>query len=261
MLIDCFLFYNEMDMLHLHLEELYDIVDKFILVESTTTFVGNPKELFFEKYKDRYYKYIDKIIHVIVEDTPKTNNPWITEKFQRDAINRGLLQIDISDKDLIIISDVDEIPDTVTMSRLCEEGLTKPISLEMDFYYYNFKCRNVNKWYHVKVVPYNIYKEYPYPDNIRRSTYDVVEKGGWHLSYFGTPEFISNKLSNFSHQEYNNSLYNDTENIKTCIKEGSDLFSRQNEKFEKIETTYLPKNYKLYLLFEKYRCITEVVDR
>src|SRR6056300_943618 len=245
MLVDCFLFYNELDMLHLHLEELYDTVDKFVLVESTTTFVGNPKELFFEKHKDRYSKYLDKIVHVIVKDTPKMNNPWNAERFQRDAIDRGLSQLDLKDEDIIIIGDVDEIPDTTTLNTLREEGLRKPVSLEMDFYYYNFKCRNVDKWYHAKVIPYTIYKQYPHPDNIRRSTCDKVEKGGWHLSYFGTPEFISNKLSNFSHQEYNNSTYNDTEIIKKRVEEGGDLFGRPDSKFEQVETTYLPKNHTL----------------
>ena len=213
-----------MDMLHLHLEELYDVVDKFVLVESTTTFVGNPKELFFEKHRDRYSKYLDKIVHVVVDDTPKMNNPWNAERFQRDAIDRGLSQIDLNDHDIIIIGDVDEIPDVDTLSRLHEEGLARPMSLEMDFYYYNFKCRNVDKWYHGKVVPFKVYKQYPQPDNIRRSKCDTVEKGGWHLSYFGTPEFISNKLTNFSHQEYNNPTYNDTEIIKKRVEEGGDLF-------------------------------------
>ena len=245
MLVDCFLFYNEMDMLHLHLEELYDVVDKFVLVESTTTFVGNPKELFFEKHRDRYSKYLDKIVHVVVDDTPKMNNPWNAERFQRDAIDRGLSQIDLNDHDIIIIGDVDEIPDVDTLSRLHEEGLARPMSLEMDFYYYNFKCRNVDKWYHGKVVPFKVYKQYPQPDNIRRSKCDTVEKGGWHLSYFGTPEFISNKLTNFSHQEYNNPTYNDTEIIKKRVEEGGYLFGRPDSKFEQVETTYLPKNYTL----------------
>tara|TARA_B110000503_G_scaffold141228_1_gene234103 strand:- start:2507 stop:3217 length:711 start_codon:yes stop_codon:yes gene_type:complete len=234
-----------MDILHLHLEELYDTVDKFVLVESTTTFVGNPKELFFETHKDMYTKYLDKIVHVVVDDTPKMNNPWKVEKFQREAIDRGLSKLNLTDDDIIIIGDVDEIPDTTTLNTLREEGLTKPMSLEMDYYYYNFKCRNVGKWDKVKVIPYSIYKQYPHPDNIRSSKYDTIQKGGWHLSYFGTPEFISNKLTNFSHQEYNNPMYNDTEIIKKRMEEGDDLFGRPDSKFEQVETLYLPKNYTL----------------
>lgn len=234
-----------MDMLHLHLEELYDTVDKFILVESTTTFVGNEKNLFFEMNKDRYTKYLDKIVHVVVDDTPKTNNPWVAEQFQRNAFVRGISQLELENTDLIIIGDVDEIPDIDTLTELSSKGLDRVISLEMDFYYYNFTCKNVDKWHSSKVIPYSIYKRYPYPDNLRRSTCDPVKKGGWHLSYFGTPEFISNKLTNFSHQEFNNSMYNDIDKIKNKINEGCDLFGRCDSKFEQVAPDYLPKNYKL----------------
>ena len=53
-IIDCFIFYNELDMLELRLNELYDVVDHFVLVESTKTFVRNDKELYFENYKERF---------------------------------------------------------------------------------------------------------------------------------------------------------------------------------------------------------------
>lgn len=245
MLVDCFLFYNEMDMLHLHLEELYDTVDKFIIVESTTTFIGNKKKLFYELNKDRYVKYTDKIVHVIVSDTPETNNPWVAERFQRNAIDNGLSKLKLNDEDLIIIGDVDEIPDTSTLTKIKNDGLKRPINLEMDFYYYNFNCRNVNKWYSSKVVPYTVYKQFPCPDRIRSSKCDSIKNGGWHLSYFGTPEFISNKLSNFSHQEFNNSNYNDIKIINDRMKRGDDLFGRSDSKFEYVESTYLPNNYLL----------------
>lgn len=245
MLVDCFLFYNEMDMLHLHLEELYDTVDTFVIVESTTTFTGNKKKLFYELNKDRYIKYTDKIVHVTVSDTPETTNPWVAERFQRDAIDRGIGKLTLKDGDLIIIGDVDEIPDTSTLTKIKNEGLMRPMNLEMDFYYYNFTCKNVNKWYSSKVVPYTVYKQYPCPDRIRSSTCDSIKNGGWHLSYFGTPEFISNKLSNFSHQEFNNSTYNDTKLISDRMKRGDDLFGRPDSRFERVESNYLPKNYLL----------------
>jgi len=245
MIVDCFLFYNELDMLTLHLEELYKVVDRFVLVESTTTFIGNTKPLYFNENKNKYSKYLDKIIHVIVEDTPKSDNPWVSEKFQRNAIDRGLSQLDLKNGDIIIIGDVDEISDSETIENISKKGLTRPVSLEMDFYYYNFNCRNVEKWYKTKVVPYIIYKQYPDPDNLRLSSCDTIKNGGWHLSYFGTPEFISNKLSNFSHQEYNNDNYNNIELIKNRIDNNEDLFGTHNSKFEKVESNYLPKNYQV----------------
>lgn len=247
MIVDCFTFYNELDMLHLHLEELYDTVDKFVLVESTTTHVGNKKILYFETNKDRYTKYMDKIIHVVVDDAPECNDAWVPERFQRDAIHRGIIPLNLKDDDIIIIGDVDEIPDTSTLTKLSNQGLTIPMRLEMDFYYYNFKCRNVSKWTHGIVLPYGFYKQNPQPDKLRISLKcDVVKNGGWHLSYFGTPTFISNKLTNFAHQEFNNCNYNDIEKINNCVEKGVDLFGRTDCQFEHVlNTDYLPKNYKL----------------
>ena len=56
-LIDGFVFYNELGLLKYRLDTLYEIVDNFILVESTKTFSGNSKELFYEKNKHLYEKY------------------------------------------------------------------------------------------------------------------------------------------------------------------------------------------------------------
>jgi len=56
-LIDGFVFYNELGLLKYRLDTLYEIVDNFILVESTKTFSGNSKELFYEKNKGLYEKY------------------------------------------------------------------------------------------------------------------------------------------------------------------------------------------------------------
>ena len=56
-IIDCFIFYNEMKMLEFRLKELNDVVDFFVLVESTKTFTGNDKELFFEQNKENFKEY------------------------------------------------------------------------------------------------------------------------------------------------------------------------------------------------------------
>ena len=66
-IIDCFLFYNELELLKFKLKELNDIVDYFVLIESKYTFVGNEKELYYEKNKVLFSEYNHKIIHVIHE--------------------------------------------------------------------------------------------------------------------------------------------------------------------------------------------------
>jgi beta-1,4-mannosyl-glycoprotein beta-1,4-N-acetylglucosaminyltransferase len=90
MIYDCFTFFNELDLLELRLKTLGDIVDRFVLVESTRTFTNQPKPLNFELNKERFQAYLDRIIYVIVDDNPDGDDPWVREQFQRDAVVRGL---------------------------------------------------------------------------------------------------------------------------------------------------------------------------
>lgn len=118
MIYDCITFYNELDLLEVRLHELCDVVDRFVLVEATQTFQGNPKPLFFEEHKHAFSRYADKITHIVVEfpdeaalrshlSTRPPNMTWAREHYQRDQISRGLTKA-LPD-DLIIVSDVDEI--------------------------------------------------------------------------------------------------------------------------------------------------------
>ena len=118
MIYDCITFYNELDLLEVRLHELCDVVDRFVLVEATQTFQGNPKPLFFEVHKHAFSRYADKITHIVVEfpdeaalrshlSTRPPNMTWAREHYQRDQISRGLTKA-LPD-DLIIVSDVDEI--------------------------------------------------------------------------------------------------------------------------------------------------------
>jgi len=104
------MFFNELDMLEIRLNVLNDKVDYFVMVEAKTTHSGEKKELFFEKNKVRFSKFFDKIIYIIVDDMPKIVNGdrWPSDTFQRNAIMRGLKNC--KDNDIIIISDLDEIP-------------------------------------------------------------------------------------------------------------------------------------------------------
>ena len=115
---DCFTFFNELDLLEMRLHILDDAVEHFVLVESTKTHSGETKELVFQKNKDRFSAFSKKIIHIVVSDMPKLDdgNRWVLENFQRDAISRGLSGC--RDDDIILISDLDEIPDLQNISRV-----------------------------------------------------------------------------------------------------------------------------------------------
>ena len=56
-IIDCFTFYNEIELLNYRLNILNEFVDFFVLVESTHTHVGKPKDLYFEKNKEKFHDF------------------------------------------------------------------------------------------------------------------------------------------------------------------------------------------------------------
>lgn len=105
---DCFPFFNELELLQIRLGELNDTVDYFVLVESIETQRGTPKKLFFEENKHLFAPYLHKIIHVAVRENHPEFSMWEREHFQRNCIARGLKNC--KDKDIILISDLDEIP-------------------------------------------------------------------------------------------------------------------------------------------------------
>lgn len=111
---DCFLFYNEFDILDIRLDELSSKIEKFILVESTRTFQNNPKPLYFAENEERYAKYKDKIIHVVVDQFPPFSaigdkDWWEAEIYQRDRIKVGLNACHPNKRDIVIFTDADEI--------------------------------------------------------------------------------------------------------------------------------------------------------
>ena len=119
MIIDCFTFWKELDILEIRLNELYDTVDKFVLVEASRTQSMLPKPYYFEENKSRFEKFLDKIIHVKVDDElDVSKNPWVFDIHQRTCIKRGLSTIEnLSDEDFILVSDVDEIPKSLALKE------------------------------------------------------------------------------------------------------------------------------------------------
>ena len=253
-IIDSFIFYNELDMLLFRLTELYESVDYFVIVEATHTFAGNKKELYFENNKNKYTQFLDKIIHIIVDDMPNNGDAWDNEFHQRTCINRGINRLKLSDNDLILISDCDEIPDKKILEGLKNKKFTSDmVYFNMDLYYYNLQCKAETKWTLSKLIKYQKYKSIKDPSKIRELNCNESIDAGWHFSYFGDISFIKNKIKNFSHQEYNNNNYLNDEKIKKQIENCDDLFFRNNSQthnFQRIDlkdNNYLPENYKMLL--------------
>jgi len=153
-IIDCFIFYNEIDLLVYRLNLLYDTVDLFIIVESSHTFTGKEKKSFFNENKHLFERFGGKIMHILMDGLPyiypninihNNNDVWANEIFQRNYISVGIYVIrdDLSESDVIIISDSDEIPDPRTLNEIKNGNIMVDNMniLEMDLYYYNLNTR------------------------------------------------------------------------------------------------------------------------
>lgn len=258
-IIDCFTFYNELDLLNYRLNVLNNVVDYFVIVEATHTHVGNPKKLYFKDNAAQFEQFKHKIIHVVVDDFPfkqpnvdvSKGQQWANEHFQRNCIERGIKQLELNDDDYIIVCDLDEIPDPETLTKIKTSAKNFTIlRLEMDLYYYNLNLQ-INKWYLAKILTFSAFKQFNSCENIRQHASQFLQKGGWHLSYFGDEQFVKNKIQNFAHQEFNNDNHATIEHIKNNIETGTDLFGRESWfKLNKIsikDNAYLPPDYEKYL--------------
>lgn len=230
MIYDCFQFYNEIDILKIRLNVLKDVVDKVVISESTTTFSGKEKPLYFEENRELFKEFEDKIIHVFVDDTPVDCDAFTRDSHQKCAVMRGLK--DASDDDIIIFSDVDEIPDPDTLTELINKGIEygKIYALaQRNFYcYLNMEEKTGNllsvtgefpefqggnrKWLGTKICRCALLKEYTTEqlrDKEQQSIMVRIPNGGWHFSYMGghnvsdVKDRVKDKVISAAHQEYN----------------------------------------------------------
>jgi len=258
---DCFSFYNELDMLDIRLNVLDEVVDFFVIVESSRTFTGRPKALYFKENKTKYKKFLHKIRHIVVDDSEfnKTTEVWQREFDQKNAVFRGLF--DCSDDDYVIVSDVDEIINPEVILSFVTKGTNSIGIVKQTCYYYYLNCRSseiinvarIAKFKRIK-SPQQI-RAYPkfskhssikfvrnifkWIGSIRKrfslilGFYEIIEDGGWHFTYLKSPNQIRDKIKDFSHTEYDYEEYTSLKSIKSRIKELEDPFDR-NYKFEKV---------------------------
>jgi beta-1,4-mannosyl-glycoprotein beta-1,4-N-acetylglucosaminyltransferase len=231
MVYDCFTFFNEHNILDIRLNTLYDHVDKFILVEATRSHQNLPKPLYFDENKNKYSKFLDKIIHVVIDTYPE-HTYFSFEEHQRDQIYTELKNI-ANDQDVIFFSDADEIwnPNVIDTINL-EHGKLYSWASYICYHYFNLVAQK-EYWYQPKYCLFSTLKEYCGNQNLKL-THDVLRNknsiiknndiilqdylGGWHFSY---TEDVEYKLQNFLHSEYRNMKYDHFINL---IKNGVNPF-------------------------------------
>ena len=229
MIYELFMLNNEIDLLEIKLEELYDFVDKFIIIESTHTHSNLPKKLHYVENEHRFTKYKDKIIHLVCNfsDTYLYRNHkkvyqglnkevteiWYREHFQRDfGIISG--QIKFDDEDIIIVTDLDEIIDKKAVSRIINETeIDKIYRLEMSLHFYKFNLRVPYPvmWRHSFISRYKHLKNFNFAISYVRHNYKflapeyfeiLLERMGWHFTYLMSPnDIVNKKLKQFAHAE------------------------------------------------------------
>lgn len=275
MIYDCFMIYDELDLLEIRMNILDPVVDYFVITEATTTQMGSPKHMYFKENQERFIKFRDKIIYNPV-DMGKLVFPdqWHREVFQKDHCMDGLSSA--QDDDIIIFSDLDEIPNPVSAQKVIDEfEHDKIYHFAQDIYYFFINYKNIDgkllsssgefpdivdrKWLGTKMCSFKMIKEIGFDalrhNNMINENAIRVAEGGWHFTYMGgtgakVHERIRKKLSAFSHSEYNKWRYYNRFAIWLSVARGKDLLKR-DAKFKKvkIDETYpqwLRDNYDKY---------------
>ena len=228
-IFDCFMYFDEEVVLDVRLNTLDKYVDYFVIVESSFTHKGDNKNLMFNHNK--FEKFKNKIIYLVYDKQPKgievvnendsegeksrkyILNAALRENGQRNFIQNGLNKAE--DNDIILISDVDEMPNLseVNFNNISE----KIIMFHQDMFYYKFDLkipnllwtgtkgcrkkyllspqwlRNVKdrKYFHFRIDILFSEKKY--------SSIKFISNGGWHFSNIKTAEEIEYKLKSYLH--------------------------------------------------------------
>lgn len=226
---DCFLFFNELELLELRLNMLADTVDKFVIVEARKTFTGKDKPLYFEQNRDRFSRFGDKIFHHVIETDHEFKDQWEREVYQRNCIKDAVDRAGILSDDIAIISDADEVPG-LTRQQILECASKSDItnvSHEMFFYFVNM--HKESGWIGSRIVNRKFLDDKT-PDQVRNIKAGVpVVNSGWHWSFLGGYQKMVEKIEAYGHQEFNNALVKSF--IKKNVQEGKDIFFRGNENF------------------------------
>tara|TARA_Y100000389_G_C17371620_1_gene469359 strand:+ start:323 stop:1135 length:813 start_codon:yes stop_codon:yes gene_type:complete len=257
-IFDCFSYWDEDLLLDVRLNVMNNFVDYFVIVEGNKTWQNNSKKLKFDLNK--FKKFKDKIIYVSVEDMPDGDNPYERENFQRNCISRGIKKAE--DDDLIIISDLDEIPNPSLIKNF-DKGMRYAV-FEQKLFYYKFNLQSVSQpyWYGSRICVKKFLKSPQWLRNLkfRRRPWwridkfrlnHILEGGGWHFCNLKDTEKLLYKYKNmcetkdlYVFKEQIDPKYLDVNEIKKSIDSGVDLIGR-GHKYKKVE---IDENYPKYIL-------------
>ena len=258
--IDCFMYFDEDMILDIRLNILDKFVSYFIICEANYLHNGSKKEFKFDINK--FSKFKDKIIYIPLEQQPKNlkiidnsddvllknskilDNALLRENFQRDFLYSKIKNFE--DDDLIIISDVDEIPNLENFKYK-----SKITFFEQKMFYYKFNLLHKDfLWYGSKITKKKNLISPQWLRNVKSKKYPLwrfdilfsktkynkinfIKEGGWHFTNVKSPEKIDYKMKNFLHHlEYEESGLG-VEDVKKIISEKKVFYDHQADKKEK----------------------------
>ena len=258
MIIDAFTFLNEKELVELRVKYLNDIVDCFLIVEADFTHTGKEKKWNFpEILKNNLKKFSHKIqyhqMKVNLEKAEAEKSPnfigktlgrsWKVETMQRNYL-KEVYKKSSSSNDIIIISDLDEIPskDKISFIKSCDFKIIAPVAFSQALFHLNCNYLNLEQWIGSVAITKKLIDKYE-PQVFRdyKNRISRFIDAGWSFSSFGGPKKVREKLEAFCHEEYNKEKYNDEAHVEKCIETGSDLFGRKVEK-KKVDKNFFPKD-------------------
>lgn len=267
MIFDCIPFFNELDILKLRMQILAPYVDQFVIEEATVTFSGESKRMIFAENRHLFAEFEDKIRYVAVEDSPMEGvTTHERDKYQKNQLIRALG--DCRAEDIIIFSDVDEIPNPETLVCVIESfepGKIYHLAQRMFYCFLNMEEISGNllsitgefpgvekkQWLGTKICSFAdlpregiVFLREVSPADPRSVR---VADGGWHFGYMGgdgeqdVSKRIGVKVQAAAHQEYNSKRYlNEAVDRLLC---GEDIFDR-DAKFVRVE---IDESFPVYL--------------
>ncbi len=273
-IFDCFMFFDEDQVLDLRLNILNESVDYFVIVESIYNHKGEKRELLFDRKK--YEKFQEKIIYLVYDQIPnkvqeininediKTQdnkyimNALYRENSQRDFIYQGLKNA--SNEDLILISDVDEIP------KLNDQDIknlgNQILVFKQDMFYYKFNLYIPNfKWTGTKAVKKKNLLSPQWLRNVKDRKYPfyrldtlfskkkyknlkIINDGGWHFSNMKSPELIEHKLKSYLHHREFDLVSLSIEEINSLMKKKQAIYDlRVDQRVNKVGNGVILQNF------------------
>ncbi|GKT41326.1 uncharacterized protein ColSpa_01507 [Colletotrichum spaethianum] len=239
---DLLLINTEIEMLELRLGQMAPYVDYFVILESDKTFTDHPKPLYVKENWDLLKPWHDKMILRTMDlNAFKEGSTWDRETNSRNAmfsqVIPGLKGAQAASyDDIILVSDVDEIPKPATLRALRNCVVPPRVSIHSQMYYYSYQWKARNDWSHPQATVYQG-DDTVLPHDLRHNANDYhFYQGGWHCSYcFSTVEEMAQKINSFSHAELNKPEFKDPDWIVTVSRRGLDIFGRGDANYDRID--------------------------